>query len=316
MGRACGHCREAARRSASDCRGSRAWRARGFDDGSGRAIRSQPSEAMAIVDALSDDELARHLEAPTRLAGTELYLGRYADGERMRPARWPWRGRLARASSCSPSSQLWAGWRLRGKLAEAGELLDGGIEAARLLGNTHAWYGPSLAAPRSAARGRRGARARRGARGLRPQRKISTRASTRPRQPWIWPVHSSSRGSPTCGGIAPWSAGGEDLVLIAGGPRAHYLELLARCWLALDRPADAKRAADSAEAWASALQLPMAPLGPIERRRPSTSTPGRPAASSRAGAHGGGGSRRGRSADRGSALADARGPRPRPSRRA
>ena len=29
-------------------------------------------------------------------------------------------------------------WRLRGKLAEAGELLDGGIEAARLLGNTHA----------------------------------------------------------------------------------------------------------------------------------------------------------------------------------
>src|SRR5205823_14872863 len=54
------------------------------------------------------------------------------------------------------------------------------------------------------------------------------------------------------------SAGGEDLVLIAGGPRAHYLESLARCWLALDRPADAKRAADSAEAWASALQLPMA----------------------------------------------------------
>ena len=54
------------------------------------------------------------------------------------------------------------------------------------------------------------------------------------------------------------SAGGEDLVLIAGGPRAHYLESLARCWLALDRPADARRAAKFAEAWASALQLPMA----------------------------------------------------------
>ena len=38
-------------------------------------------EATAIVDSLSDDELARHLEAPTRLAGTELYVGRYADGE-------------------------------------------------------------------------------------------------------------------------------------------------------------------------------------------------------------------------------------------
>ena len=47
------------------------------------------------------------------------------------------------------------------------------------------------------------------------------------------------------------SAGGEELVLIAGGPRAHYLESLTLCWLALDRPTDARRAAVSAEAWAS-----------------------------------------------------------------
>jgi DNA-binding NarL/FixJ family response regulator len=53
-------------------------------------------------------------------------------------------------------------------------------------------------------------------------------------------------------------AGGEELVRIAGGPRAHYLESLARCWLALDRPDDARRAAEFAEAWASALELPMA----------------------------------------------------------
>src|SRR5205823_594706 len=54
------------------------------------------------------------------------------------------------------------------------------------------------------------------------------------------------------------SAGGEELVLIAGGPRAHYLESLTRCWLALDRHVEAKRAAENAEAWASSLQLPMA----------------------------------------------------------
>jgi len=47
-------------------------------------------------------------------------------------------------------------------------------------------------------------------------------------------------------------------VLIAGGPRAHYLESLTRCWLALDRHVEAKRAAENAEAWASSLQLPMA----------------------------------------------------------
>ena len=48
------------------------------------------------------------------------------------------------------------------------------------------------------------------------------------------------------------------MVLIAGGPRAHYLESLTLCWLALDRPTDARRAAVAAEVWASSLQLPMA----------------------------------------------------------
>jgi DNA-binding CsgD family transcriptional regulator len=47
-------------------------------------------------------------------------------------------------------------------------------------------------------------------------------------------------------------------VLIAGSVRARFLELLTRCWLALDRHDDAKRAADCAETWASAVQLPMA----------------------------------------------------------
>jgi DNA-binding NarL/FixJ family response regulator len=54
------------------------------------------------------------------------------------------------------------------------------------------------------------------------------------------------------------SAGGEELALIAGSPRARCLELLTRCRLALDRPADARRSADAAEAWASAVQLPLA----------------------------------------------------------
>ena len=54
------------------------------------------------------------------------------------------------------------------------------------------------------------------------------------------------------------AAGGEELTLIAGSPRARCLELLVRCRLALDRPDEARRAADAAAAWASAVQLPMA----------------------------------------------------------
>ena len=53
-------------------------------------------------------------------------------------------------------------------------------------------------------------------------------------------------------------AGGEDLTLIAGGWRAYFLELLTRCWLALDRPSDARRAAALAEVVAAAVQLPLA----------------------------------------------------------
>jgi DNA-binding NarL/FixJ family response regulator len=54
------------------------------------------------------------------------------------------------------------------------------------------------------------------------------------------------------------SAGGEELALIPGSGRAHSLELLTRCWLALDRHAAVQRAAASAAAWASAVQFPMA----------------------------------------------------------
>jgi DNA-binding NarL/FixJ family response regulator len=54
------------------------------------------------------------------------------------------------------------------------------------------------------------------------------------------------------------SAGGEELVLIGGSPRARYLEVLTRCWLGLGRHAEARRAAATARAWASAVQLPMA----------------------------------------------------------
>jgi DNA-binding CsgD family transcriptional regulator len=53
-------------------------------------------------------------------------------------------------------------------------------------------------------------------------------------------------------------AGGEELVLIGGSPRARYLEVLTRCWLALGRHAEARRAAATAHAWAAAVQLPMA----------------------------------------------------------
>jgi DNA-binding NarL/FixJ family response regulator/tetratricopeptide (TPR) repeat protein len=218
-------------------------------------------EAMALVDSLSDEDLARHLESATRLAGTELYGGWYADGDRHASRA------LAAARATGQGGELFLVlvltlgglWRLRGKLAEAGELLDGGIEAARLLGNTHAlvW---SLGS-RSAAALHAGDVALALAAA---QEAVDLSADLDEG------FHSAEAavdlaralletGEPQRAvDLLVGSAGGEELVLIAGGPRAHYLESLTLCWLALDRPTDARRAALAAEAWASSLQLPMA----------------------------------------------------------
>jgi ATP/maltotriose-dependent transcriptional regulator MalT len=231
----------------------------------GRA-ESNRSEAAALVDSLSDDELARHLEAATWLAGVELYLDRYAEGEAhanraLAVARSTGQGELFLLLATTLGGLL----RQRGKLLEAAELLDGGIEAARLLGNTHALVWTLLS--RSAAALRRGdvelalATAQ-------ESFDLSVEADSS--------FHSAEAAADLAAALLETgrperavellleSAGGEELVLIAGSPRARYLEVLTRCWLALDRRTEAERAAAAAHAWASAVQLPMA-VGWAER---------------------------------------------------
>ena len=217
-------------------------------------------EAKAIVDSLSDDELARHLEAPTRLAGSELYLGRYADGElhatrALSVARATGQGELVLVLVAT----LGGNRRMRGKLAESAELLDGGIEAARLLGNTHALVWTLL--------GRSAAALQAGDVELALG---SAQEAVDLNRDLDEGFHSAEAavdlaralfetGEPQRAvELLLGSAGGEELVLISGGPRVHSLELLTRCWLALGRQGEAERAAVNAQARASVLQFPMA----------------------------------------------------------
>lgn len=228
----------------------------------GTADRAEANrrEAVAIVDSLSDAELARHLEAPARLAGSELYLGRYADGERHATRALA----LARATGQGELflvlvATLGGVWRLRGKLAEAGELLDAGIEAARLLGNTHALVWTLL--------GRSAAALQAGDVEL---ALAAAQEAVELNKGLDEGFHSAEAavdlaralletGQPErAADLLIKAAGGEELTLIAGGPRVHCLELLTRCWLALDRHAEAERAARNAEERAAVLQLPIA----------------------------------------------------------
>jgi DNA-binding CsgD family transcriptional regulator/tetratricopeptide (TPR) repeat protein len=228
--------------------------------GAADRAESDHSEAATVVDSLSDDELARRLDAAAWLAGAELLLDRYAAAEAhahraLAVARATGQGELL----LHVTQVLGGAWRARGKLAEARELFDGGIEAARLLGNTQAlvWnlsgrsavaleVGDMELALATAQEGvdlcqhleeshQSGGAAVRLATALlatgRPDRAIE---------------------------LLLGSAGGEELALIPGTGRARCLELLTHCWLALDGHAEAERAAERAAAWASTVQLPMA----------------------------------------------------------
>jgi DNA-binding CsgD family transcriptional regulator len=228
--------------------------------GASSRAEANRSEAAALVDSMSDEELAGHLEAAAWLAGVELYLDRYAEGElhanrALAVARATGQGELFLLLAATLGGLL----RQRGKLAESAELLDAGIEAARLLGNTHAVCWTLLG--RSAAALRTG--------------DIELALATAQESVDLGgdaesTFHSAEGAADLASALLETgqperavellleSAGGDELALIAGSPRARYLEVLARCWLALDRQAEAERTAAIARAWASAVQLPMA----------------------------------------------------------
>jgi tetratricopeptide (TPR) repeat protein len=98
--------------------------------------------AVSLVDSLCDSELSRRLDAAVWLAAAELYLDRYAEADAHATRALA----LARATGQGEFflvlyQILGRAWYVRGKLDQATELLDGAIEAARLLGQTQALAG-------------------------------------------------------------------------------------------------------------------------------------------------------------------------------
>jgi ATP/maltotriose-dependent transcriptional regulator MalT len=222
--------------------------------------RTVRARAAALVDELPDDELSLRPDAAGWLAIAEVYLDLYAEADAHASRALG----LARASGQGdPLHRLYPVlpriWYVRGKLAEAAELLDGAIEAGRLLGSPPALAGNlfnrsvvALAA---------------GDLDIALATAEESVELTRDLDEGFVTAWAAARlasvlfetGQPD-GAIELLlgRAGGEDLTLVAGGWRAYFLELLTRCWLALDRPSEAGRAAALAEVMAAAVQLPLA----------------------------------------------------------
>jgi DNA-binding CsgD family transcriptional regulator len=227
--------------------------------GATEQAQADRSEAAALVESLSDDELALRLDAAAWLAGAELYMDRYAEADRhaeraLAVGRATGQGELFLVLF----QILGRAWYVRGRLAEASDLLDGAIDAARLLGNTHAlaWnlFNRSVVALAVGDLEIALATARESvdlSRDL-DEGFISAWAATRLAAALL------ETGQPADAlELLLGSAGGEELTLIPGGWRAYCLELLTRCWLALDRRGEAERAAACAEARAAAVPLPL-----------------------------------------------------------
>jgi ATP/maltotriose-dependent transcriptional regulator MalT len=217
-------------------------------------------EAAALVDDLSDVELALRLDAAANLAASELYLDRYpeagAHAERAMAV-----GLATDQASIVPfvSPVLGTVYVFRGRLTEAAELLDGAVEATRLSGNVQglAWnlLNRSFAALVAGDVETALATAHESMElaGELDQSLVSAWAGS-VLAGALFEAGEPRRAVETLVG----AAGGEELRFIPGFWKVNRLELLTRCWLALDEPGEAAHAAARAATYAAVFGLPSA----------------------------------------------------------
>jgi DNA-binding CsgD family transcriptional regulator len=228
--------------------------------GAGEESEERRREAAALVDALTDAELAGRLDAGMYVAGCELYLHHFADAH-AHAARVLEVGRATGQGQLFPLvwSILGVTWYFEGRVREAAEPLVGAVEAARLTGNaqTLAWnlYTQSkiaiaagdLALAVSAA-----------------QEAVDITDDGTPSHHFCHAALALAEAHLELGKperaveLLERSAGGPEMPLVALSFRALFLETLARSRLALDQLAEAGVSARAAAAAARAAGLPLA----------------------------------------------------------
>jgi ATP/maltotriose-dependent transcriptional regulator MalT len=228
--------------------------------GAGEQARSHRAGAASLVDSLPDTELSRRLDAAAWLAAAEFYLDLYAEADAHATRALA----LARATGQGelflvPHHVLGRVWYVRGKLDQAAELLDGAIEAARLLGQTQALaanlYNRSVVAVAAGDLDTAGTTAQESADLARDLDEGYVPAWAAVRLAGVL-LETGQPGSAV--ELLLSCAGGEEQALIPGSWRAYCLELLTRCWLALRHRGQAERAAACAQATVAVVQLPLA----------------------------------------------------------
>jgi ATP/maltotriose-dependent transcriptional regulator MalT len=228
--------------------------------GTAAEAQAQCEEAAQLVDRLSDDELARRLDALVYLATAEGYLDRFEPSGRhgqraLTIGRATGQGDLFPLMYAVLGTALW----VQGRIGESVEVLDGAVDAARLVDSDHglAWNLCSRSGVAFAAGDLELASAL-----VAESAELATRLDPGPVTAWIavmraQVLHEAGQAA-RAADLLVASAGGEELRMIGGAWRARCLELLTRCYLAAGRRAEAERSAEAARACANAVQLPLA----------------------------------------------------------
>jgi tetratricopeptide (TPR) repeat protein len=206
------------------------------------------NEAAALVDAMSDEELALRLDSLANLSAGELYLDRFAEA-----GRHAERGlAVAQATGQTEISPflipvLGTVLQMLGNLDEAVRVLDGASEAARLSGNVQAlaWNllnhaNASLYVGDLETAGRAAQESVDITRDL-DHSLVSTYAGANQ----CFVLNALGEHERAIAAVTE-SAGGDDLPLIPGGWRANYFEVITRSRLALGDGEGARRAAAGA----------------------------------------------------------------------
>jgi DNA-binding NarL/FixJ family response regulator len=221
--------------------------------------RARRDAAATLLDGLPDEELARRIDAATWLSATELYLDMYAEADVHASRALD----VSHAAACGDPAGLYQilprVWYVRGKLADAAEMLDDAIEGGRLLGTPPGLAGNlfnrsaiALAAgdlPLAEAMAEEAGRlANRLGEGF-----VAAWAAVR-----LAAVRLEMGDPARAAALLVERAGGEELTLIPGGWGVYCLELLTQSLLASGRMPDAAKTARLAEARAETLGLPLA----------------------------------------------------------
>ena len=216
------------------------------------------ARAAAIVDAMSDEQLAGRIDAAAHLAAAEIYLDRYFEaGQHAERALAVGRATGILFPTLVPT--LGTAYFMRGRLSESADALDGGVEAARVADIVQAkgWslFNRSMCALFA---GEVDAAIDMGEEALMYCRKLDQSFVSGWAGVALAAALSRNDEHESAGDVLLASAGGEEMPIIPGGWRAFGQELLTRSYLALGRRDDAERLATVAAPTGEAGELPMA----------------------------------------------------------